>query len=199
MCTAVQHQASKVSKQQGTGRRFVVVEGFQLLGAAQGAALFDGIVNVEVPREVSWRRRLARARSMAHLPPGFSMPGEEERNYEVLDSYVLSDSDKDAVRGIARAASPSRTGGHARISKAEGEEEEGGRDDEGELAWLHLYFDEVVWTAAEVQKADVARFQQEALAHSVMRDTMGVANVKRRVFFLNIDGCDPLGKKSGLR
>ena len=84
-------------------------------------ALFDGVIAVGVPRDECWARRKARALAMAHLPPGFSNSESDEKNYEVVGSYVLSTADTAAVTAAAAEHAP----------------------EDGRLAWLRLYFDEV--------------------------------------------------------
>lgn len=108
---------------------YIVIEGFLLLATPESRALFDATINVKLSKEECWRRRRGRAEKMKGLPPGFSS-GEEEKNYEVLETYVKTDADRGAFLATAAARYP----------------------DEGELAWLRLYFDEVVWPAAEDQQ-----------------------------------------------
>jgi len=72
--------------------RLIVVEGFLLMARPESRELFDAAVHVTWSKQECWRRRRSRAESMAHLPPGFSS-SEKERNYEVLETYVLSSAD----------------------------------------------------------------------------------------------------------
>lgn len=110
--------------------KYLVVEGFLLLAKPESRALFDAVVEVSISKDECWRRRRARAEKMGHLPPGFST-SEEEKNYEVLETYVQSNVDQDAIHAEATSRYP----------------------DQGNLAWLRMYFEEVVWPAS-VEQAD---------------------------------------------
>jgi hypothetical protein len=108
---------------------YVVVEGFLLMDRPESRALFDIVIDIDISKEEAWARRKSRAQKMAHLPPGFS-DGEFERNYEVLESYVLSNAALDVYRSEALAKYP----------------------EEGDLAWLRMYFEEVIWPMAMQQR-----------------------------------------------
>jgi len=114
---------------------YLVVEGFLLLATPESQALFDAVIHVKLSKEECWHRRRHRAQSMSHLPPGFATEEEPDRNYEVLETYVKSDADKDAILAEAAQRYP----------------------EEGDLAWLRMYFEEVVWPASELQSAEVTQ------------------------------------------
>eukprot|EP00930_Biecheleria_cincta_P075943 TRINITY_DN63139_c0_g1_i1.p1 TRINITY_DN63139_c0_g1~~TRINITY_DN63139_c0_g1_i1.p1 ORF type:complete len:276 (+),score=55.53 TRINITY_DN63139_c0_g1_i1:30-830(+) len=109
--------------------KYLVVEGFLNLATEESRALFDAAIDVRLSASECWCRRASRARSMAHLPPGFS-EGDEERNYEVLETYLPSAADRAAIDKMACERYPG----------------------EGNLAWLRMYFDEVLWPAAEEEQ-----------------------------------------------
>mmetsp|Transcript_44998 Transcript_44998/g.89121 ORF Transcript_44998/g.89121 Transcript_44998/m.89121 type:complete len:272 (-) Transcript_44998:83-898(-) len=133
----------------------IVVEGFLLMAHPQSRALFDAAVHVTLSKEECWQRRRSRAESMAHLPPGFSS-SEEERNYEVLETYVLSNADHSLFLEEAAKRFP----------------------DEGNLAWLRLYFEEVIWPAASEQQVGASAF--EATGRPILR----------------VDGEEPRGREA---
>ena len=114
-------------------------------------ALFDGVIAVGVPRDECWARRKARALAMAHLPPGFSNSESDEKNYEVVGSYVLSTADTAAVTAAAAEHAP----------------------EDGRLAWLRLYFDEVDTLPKTTQRSPsaVPRFNH----HHLSRVPPGIA------------------------
>merc|ERR1711953_1451677 len=66
---------------------------------------------------------------MKHLPPGMST-GEEQRNYEVPMMYLRSTDDLDTFSATAKEKYP----------------------EDGDLAFLRQYFDEVIWPAALEQQ-----------------------------------------------
>merc|ERR1712157_608653 len=105
--------------------------------------LFSAVINIELSKDECWKRRRARAESMAHLPAGLSL-SDEERNYEVLETYLRSDADRDAYKKAAADRFP----------------------DEGDLAFLRLYFEEVIWPASLAQKAEVTKLQEAG--HPIM-------------------------------
>lgn len=148
------------------GVGFVVVEGFQLLASAASTALFDGVIAVGVPRDECWARRKARALAMAHLPPGFSNSESDEKNYEVVGSYVLSTADTAAVTAAAAEHAP----------------------EDGRLAWLRLYFDEVIWPAAVAQAEHTRQYEAS------MSPRTGPVPGDGGKSFMRLDGCDPVGK-----
>jgi len=120
--------------------KYIVVEGFLLLAKPESRALFDAVVEVPISKEECWRRRRGRAEGMSHLPPGFST-SEEEKNYEILETYVRSDADRDAMHAEAKKRYP----------------------EEGELAWLRMYFEEVVWPATLAQADESAELERSGL------------------------------------
>jgi hypothetical protein len=109
---------------------------------------------------------------MTHAPSVnfllFTTPQEPDRNYEVLDTYVFSDCDREAVKKAASL--------HSGVDE--------------NLAWLHLYFDEVIWPASERQKAHVSKFAAAAV------QTRGGEGSDRKKYFMCIDGLDPKGKEA---
>lgn len=133
-------QAVRKAAQERPCPPYIIVEGFLLLAAPESSALFDAAVMVELSKEECWRRRGARAECMAHLPPGFSTT-EEERNYEVLETYVRSDADHASLLAEAAQRYP----------------------DEGSLAWLRWYFEDVIWATAMEQQAKSASFAHDGL------------------------------------
>ena len=86
----------------------------------------------------------------------------------MLDTYVFSDSDREAVKKAASL--------HSGVDE--------------NLAWLHLYFDEVIWPASERQKADVSKFAAAAV------QTPGGEGSGRNKYFMRIDGLDPKEKEA---
>jgi len=126
---------------------YVVVEGFQLLALPESRALFDAIVQIDVPDLTCWERRHARALSMACWPPGFSTGPGPERNYEVLETYVTSTADTAAFLEAAA--------------------ERYGAD--GDLAWLRVYFDEVIQPEMASQSQDVDTAMSELGEGAVLR------------------------------
>ena len=106
---------------------------FELLDDGQlarpaSAEMYDAIVSIEITKDVAWERRKGRALSMAHLPPGAG----ENTNYEVLEVYTREGDDRSPFSDLAAKT----------YAKEEG----------ASLAWLRLYFEEVVWPAAEAQQ-----------------------------------------------
>ena len=142
------------------GAPLVVVEGFLLLERADVRAMLDECVCIRVSKEVAWRRRLARAISMAS--------GEKDAsgmdNYEVLATYarpaehaaVHADAQRAVERAGAEVVYPTDGGlGAAR----------------GAFDWLRLYFDEVVWPFAQEAAARVdERTEPRPRVHEVDGD-----------------------------
>ena len=91
---------------------------------------------------------------MAHLPPGCGEPGVS--NYEVRGTYTTAAADRPGITAAATEAF--------------------GAEEGAALAWLRLYFEEVVWPAAESQLARVEALSK-AEPHKVYRT----------------DGCTPAG------
>ena len=124
---------SELSRKVETAERatFLVVEGFLLLATTESQALFDAVIHLKISKEECWRRRRDRAIGMRHLPPGLG----ENKNYEVLETYVTKDADVDAMRTEAAKT----------------------YSEEGELAWLRMYFEEVIWPASAEQAEKVSQ------------------------------------------
>lgn len=110
--------------------KYLVVEGFLLLATPESRELFDAVVDVKLSKDECWKRRKGRAESMQHLPPGFSVSDDDPKNYEVLQTYVKSNATESEFSSAAVAQFAA----------------------EGDLAWLRLYFEEVIWPAAEEQQ-----------------------------------------------
>jgi len=147
-------QAVRRAAHEPTCPPYLIVEGFLLLAMPESRALFDAAIIIELSKSESWRRRRGRAESMAHLPPGLSNSAEA-KNYEVLETYVRSDADRAAFNQVAAERYCS----------------------DGPLAWLHLYFEEVLWPAAEEQR-------------------VGLADVMKGTPVLRLDGDTPEGKEA---
>lgn len=140
---------------------YLVVEGFQLCARPEMLSLLDAVVALGLPKAACWQRRKDRALSMRSLPPGLG----DDMNYEVLETYTLGATPeaKSAAQEALRAA--------AAASAACAEE--------GDDAWLRLYFEELVWPEAERQREDLARVE-------------GVP-------VLELDACEPAGQEEWLR
>jgi len=145
------------AKNDPNGPKYIIVEGFLALAKPESRALFDAAIEVRLTKEECWKRRKGRALEMAGFPPGFSSDAGK-RNYEVLPTYVKSD----VVEG-----SPSHK---AFVDAAATYQAE-----DGELAWLRMYFEEVIWPAALKQDEE---FQK----------------VKSQLPVLTVDATDPVGK-----
>eukprot|EP00747_Dinoflagellata_sp_TGD_P170880 gnl/TRDRNA2_/TRDRNA2_203607_c0_seq1.p1 gnl/TRDRNA2_/TRDRNA2_203607_c0~~gnl/TRDRNA2_/TRDRNA2_203607_c0_seq1.p1 ORF type:complete len:313 (+),score=47.19 gnl/TRDRNA2_/TRDRNA2_203607_c0_seq1:105-1043(+) len=115
-----------IERHRSDRRRFLVVEGFLLFDKPESRALFDIAIVMDISKEEAWRRRLARAQSMLGLPEGIG----ENTNYEVLPTYITSDVDAEERLAIAKAKYPA----------------------EGDYAWLKMYFEDVIWPAAQQHK-----------------------------------------------
>ena len=139
----------QIARQAGTSP-LVVVEGFLLLDRAEVCALLDECVCIRVSKEVAWRRRLARAISMASGQKDAS--GMD--NYEVIGTYAIA-SEHEAVRADAGRA-VERAGADVVYPSTDGLS--GAR---GAYDWLRLYFDEVVWPFAEAAAARVDEIRGE--------------------------------------
>lgn len=120
---------------------FIVVEGFQLCARDETRSLLDVIVALDLPKAECFQRRKSRALSMSHLEPGFAEPGGPDKNYEVPDTYIFGEEGSEA-RSAAHDAV--RAAAAASVTCAE----------EGDYAWLRLYFEEVVWPEAERTRED---------------------------------------------
>lgn len=114
------------------GKECIIVEGFQVCSSPNILALVDAVVNVNLPKEECFRRRISRAKSMLHLEEGTG----DNMNYEILATYAALPDHK-AVLAAANASA---------LCAAE-----------GEYAWLRLYCEEMLWPEAERQRQDLAR------------------------------------------
>jgi hypothetical protein len=146
------------------------VEGHVLAGSPELLATFDVIITVSVTAETAWGRRRSRADEMQGWPEGTG----DNCNYEILVNY------KRACDTAATFLAPAR----ARYG-----------EDEGNLAWLRLYFEEVLWPAAEAQSRAVAALA----ASSSLGDGATAVGGRRRprvVHTITNDGAD--GKEAWL-
>lgn len=121
----IQHVQTHVqtSKSDPTQDRCLVIEGFSLFAKEESSKLFDLAIHVDIDKETAWNRRLQRAQGMSHLPGGMGDPNYV--NYEVIQNYA-KDEDKDVILADAKKLYP----------------------EDGDYAWLHMYFDEVIWPTA---------------------------------------------------
>ena len=133
----------------------IIIEGFLLLEDGAAAGLCDHVIAIDIPREIAWQRRLARAVHMAN--------GEKDssgmENYERLDVYALQD-DYDEILKAAKAAVARE--GHRRVfppaeAAVTGVDLSGAAD---EYSWLWLYFEEVIWPEACAVKEHVHALQR---------------------------------------
>merc|ERR1719313_1626245 len=90
--------AGAVRELQSQKAEFVVVEGFRLFARPEIRELFDAAVVIDVSEEETWKRRLARAKSMAHLPPGAG----ENTNYEVVEVYTRPGPEREAALNLSQ-------------------------------------------------------------------------------------------------
>merc|ERR1712007_300804 len=86
--------------------------------------LLDVIIVLDISKEECWRRRVGRARGMAHMPPGI---GDADTNYEVPQTYTLTGEDLNGLQVEAQKTCNA----------------------DGDLACLRFYFEDVLWPAAE--------------------------------------------------
>jgi hypothetical protein len=140
--------------------KYIVVEGFLALAKPETRSLFDAAIDFRLTKEECWKRRKARAREMAVHPPGFSNR-DEQRNYEVLETYVKSHAVHLAFRDAAA------------IYEAE----------DGELAWLRMYFEEMIWPAAIQQNEEIQKAESQLpVLHVDATDPPGNENWKEYHF-----------------
>lgn len=91
----------------------------------------DVLVFINVDEDVAWERRLARAKWLAGVDPnGTGNDQDGTKNYEILSVYTKPE-DEQAAREAGESAHP----------------------EDGNLAWLHLYFDQVVLPSSRAQLA----------------------------------------------
>jgi len=121
---------------------YLVVEGFQLCANPEILSLIDVVVVLDLPKADCWDRRKSRALSMRHLEPGVG----DNKNYEVLKTYIFGEEEEariaeEAVRAAAAA----------------------GYSDDGDDAWLRLYFEEMVWPEAQRQRQDLSHVHDRGI------------------------------------
>ena len=148
---------------------FIIIEGFLLLEDDTAAAMCDHVVSIDIPKEIAWQRRLARALQMA--------AGEQDAsgmdNYERLPVYAVPEDfeaiGEDAAKLVTRL-------GKKRVFPRADEALEPGESDlskaAGSYDWLRLYFEEVIWPeATRVQETVQRRHRSgEADVHTVRGD-----------------------------
>ena len=88
--------------------------------------IFDGLIYVDIDAETQWERRYARAKDLAKKYPNKEGMGMDT-NYEVLPVYAFPE-DREKIQVDAK--------------KQHGK-------NFGKLAWLRMYFEDVLWPSTE--------------------------------------------------
>jgi len=116
----------------------VFVEGFLLFVEPTILKFADAVIQIEITKEECWFRRRERAivysfcqkafnthpDGMQHLP---KKAGSGETNYEIIEVYTKNDEEmRLKIQNESRRRYP----------------------EDGDLAWLHLYFEDVLWPMA---------------------------------------------------
>lgn len=102
----------------------VFVEGFLLFVEPTILQFADAVIHIEISKEECWFRRRERAIGMQHLPKKAS---SGETNYEIIEVYTKRDDEmRLKIQNESRKRYP----------------------EDGDLAWLHLYFEDVLWPMA---------------------------------------------------